>query len=61
MYLDLRNDNDFPYGSVCTTNELKFVNCTKFRKTEYEDVWEKRFLVFLVPILKEAISYFEII
>lgn len=31
----------------------------KFRKADYEDVWEKRFLVFLVPMLKEAISFFE--
>ena len=59
--MDLRNDADFPQGSICAINENKLVNCFRFRKADYEDVWEKKFLVFLVPILKEAISYFETI
>ncbi|CAK68868.1 unnamed protein product (macronuclear) [Paramecium tetraurelia] len=54
-YLNIRND------PVCTTQDVNLINCIKFRKTDYEDIWEKRFLVFLVPILKEAISYFEIL
>ncbi|CAK81773.1 unnamed protein product (macronuclear) [Paramecium tetraurelia] len=60
-YLNLRNEPDIPYGSVCITQDIDLINCIRFRKTDYEDIWEKRFLVFLVPILKEAISYFEIV
>ncbi|CAD8076144.1 unnamed protein product [Paramecium sonneborni] len=54
-YINIRKDTD----SVCTTQDINLINCIKFRKTDYEDIWEKKFLVFLVPILKEAISYFE--
>ncbi|CAD8153241.1 unnamed protein product [Paramecium pentaurelia] len=58
-YISIKNDPEFHMKDVSTTLDINLINCMKFRKADYEDVWEKRFLVFLVPMLKEAISFFE--
>lgn len=52
-YLDQQGD---ALGCVSESlNQYVF----KFRKADFEDMWETRFLLFCVPLLTEAISFFE--
>ena len=45
--------------NLVTVQIQKNSNVFKIRKADYENLWETRFLLYCVPLLTEAITFFE--